>query len=316
MCLYRELLSIRLTDVTPIEIFYSERYHYPLPDHHRFPIDKYVLVKEQLLYQGLITEAQLTDPGLIDEEAILLVHTPDYWQQVKTCTLPPQMVRRIGLPNTEISVNRARNSVAGTLKAAQSALQNGIGMNLAGGTHHAYPERGEGFSTLNDIAIAASFLLKHKMVQKALIIDLDVHQGNGNALIFADNPAVFTFSMHGKDNYPLKKEKSDLDIALPTGAGDKEYLDLLQQTLPTLLRQHQADIAFFQAGVDVLATDKLGKLALTKEGCYARDKLVFQTCKSLGVPVTSCMGGGYSVRMADILDAHCNTFRAAVELFG
>ncbi|WP_277482952.1 histone deacetylase [Catalinimonas alkaloidigena] len=302
--------------MSSIEIFYSERYHYNLPEQHRFPIDKYVLVKEQLLYQGLITESQLIDPGLISEEAILLVHTPEYWQQVKSCTLSPRMVRRIGLPNTEISVKRAMNSVAGTLKAAESALRKGIGMNLAGGTHHAYPDRGEGFSTLNDIAIAASYLLRNHLIKKALIIDLDVHQGNGNAFIFAENSAVITFSMHGTDNYPLKKEKSVLDIALPTGTDDEVYLGMLKKTLPRLIEQHQPEIAFFQAGVDALATDKLGKLSLTKDGCFQRDRFVFQTCKTYGLPVASCMGGGYSVRMADIVDAHCNTFRAAVELFG
>ncbi|WPP49934.1 histone deacetylase family protein [Catalinimonas niigatensis] len=304
-----------MIDLKPIDIFYSERFHYPLPEGHRFPIDKYVLVKEQLLYQGIITEDQLIDPGLIDEAAILLVHTAEYWQQVKTLTLPPPMVRRIGLPNTEVSVNRARNSVAGTLRAAEAALLNGVGMNLAGGTHHAYLDRGEGFSTLNDIAIAASFLLSQQQVNNILIIDLDVHQGNGNAFIFAGHPSVFTFSMHAQDNYPLKKEKSDLDIALPSGTSDDEYLDVLQHTLPHLFETHQPDLVFFQAGIDVLATDKLGKLALTKQGCLQRDRMVFQTCKKYGAPVASCMGGGYSPRMADIVDAHCNTFRAADEAF-
>lgn len=299
-----------------IRIFYSEKYHYPLPDHHRFPIDKYVLTKEQLLHQGIIAEDQLGDPGLVDEESILLVHTSEYWQQVKTLSLPPKMVRRIGLPNTKISVNRARNSVAGTLKAARSALKDGIGMNLAGGTHHAYPDRGEGFSTLNDIAISAKRLLKDRLISKVLIVDLDVHQGNGNAFIFADDPSVFTFSMHGKDNYPLKKEKSDLDIALPTGTEDEEYLKILADTLPRLFKQQQPDLVFFQAGVDVLATDKLGKLSLSKEGCLRRDRLVFKTCADYDVPIATCMGGGYSVRMADIVDAHCNTFAAATETFG
>jgi acetoin utilization deacetylase AcuC-like enzyme len=298
-----------------IRIFYSEKYHYPLPEHHRFPIDKYVLTKEQLLYQGIIAEDQLFDPGLVDEESILLVHTNEYWQQIRTLSLPPRMVRRIGLPNTEISVNRARNSVAGTLAAARAALQQGIGMNLAGGTHHAYPDRGEGFSTLNDIAIASKRLLRDGLVRKVLIVDLDVHQGNGNASIFADDPRVFTFSMHGKDNYPLKKEKSDLDIALPTATGDEEYLKILEDTLPTLLEQ-QPDLVFFQSGVDVLETDKLGKLSLTKDGCLQRDRIVLRSCTRYGVPVATCMGGGYSARMADIVDAHCNTFVAANEFFG
>lgn len=299
-----------------IRIFYSEKYHYPLPEHHRFPIDKYVLTQEQLLYQGIIAEDQLADPGLVDEESILLVHTSEYWQQVKSLSLSPRMLRRIGLPNTEISVNRARNSVAGTLEAAKAALQYGIGMNLAGGTHHAYPEWGEGFSTLNDMAITARRLLKDGFIRKALIVDLDVHQGNGNAFIFADDARVFTFSIHGKDNYPLRKEKSDLDIPLPSGTGDDAYLRILGQTLPRLFESQQPDLVFFQAGVDVLATDKLGKLSLSKEGCMRRDRLVFKTCANYGVPIATCMGGGYSVRIADIVDAHCNTFIAATEVFG
>jgi len=299
-----------------IPIFYSEKYHYPLPENHRFPIDKYILTKEQLLHRGIIGEDQLADPGLIDEASILLVHTPEYWHQVKTLGLPPRMVRRIGLPNTEVSVLRARNSVAGTLSAARSALRQGIGMGLAGGTHHAYPDRGEGFSTLNDIAISARCLLQEGKVQKILIVDLDVHQGNGNAFIFGEDPEVFTFSMHGKDNYPLKKEKSDLDIALPSGTEDKEYLNRLTTTLPRLFEQDRPDLVFFQSGVDVLATDKLGKLSLTKEGCLQRDRIVFSTCFEYEVPVCTCMGGGYSTRMADIVDAHCNTFAAAAEIFG
>jgi acetoin utilization deacetylase AcuC-like enzyme len=300
----------------PIRIFYSEKYHYPLPEHHRFPIDKYILTKEQLIYQGIITEDQLAEPGLIDEASILLVHTLEYWQQVSSLSLPPRMVRRIGLPNTDISVKRARNSVAGTLKAAKAALQYGVGMNLAGGTHHGYPDRGEGFSTLNDIAIAARVLQRDRFIQKALIVDLDVHQGNGNAFIFAGDASVFTFSMHGKDNYPLQKETSDLDIALPSGTNDKAYLQLLEDKLSLLIEAEQPELVFFQAGVDVLATDKLGKLSLSKEGCLQRDRLVFHTCARYGVPVASCMGGGYSVRIADIIDAHCNTFMAATEVFG
>ncbi|WKN32506.1 histone deacetylase [Porifericola rhodea] len=299
----------------PIQIFYSEKYHYALPEGHRFPIDKYVLVKEQLLYQGIIQPEQLNDPGLVEDETIYLVHTQEYWQQVKSLNLPPCMVRRIGLPNTDVSVLRARCSVNGTIKAAQAALKNGIGMNLAGGTHHAYPDRGEGFSTLNDIAIASTFLLKEELVKRILIIDLDVHQGNGNAFIFGQNPFVFTFSMHGKDNYPIPKENSDLDIALSTGTGDKEYLEILGRTLPDLFIHHCPDIVFYQAGVDVLETDKLGKLSLTKEGCLTRDRIVFQACQKYGVPLATSMGGGYSAKIADIVDAHSNTFKVAHEIF-
>jgi acetoin utilization deacetylase AcuC-like enzyme len=298
-----------------ISIFYSERYHYRLPENHRFPIDKYLLTKEQLIYQGIISESQLFEPGLASEEDILRIHTEEYWQQVKTLSLPPRMVRRIGLPNHEISVQRARNSVAGTLEASRAALQYGIGMNLAGGTHHAYPDRGEGFSTLNDIAIAIMHLLHHQQISRALIVDLDVHQGNGNAFIFQNNPAVFTFSMHGKDNYPLKKEQSDLDIALPSGTGDNDYLEILRKTLPRLIREHRPDIIFYQSGVDVLATDKLGKLSLSRNGCRKRDRSVLQLCRQNDMPIATCMGGGYSVRISDIVNAHCQTFEEAMDIF-
>lgn len=299
-----------------IQLFFSEQYLYKLPEHHRFPIDKYILTKEQLLYQGIILPHQLNDPGLIDDSSVLLIHTPEYWQQVKTLSLDPRMIRRIGLPLTLVSVNRARSSVAGTLQAGLSALENGVSMNLAGGTHHAYPAKGEGFSILNDIAIASMHLLQQNKVKKILIVDLDVHQGNGNAYIFHHNSAVFTFSMHGKENYPLKKETSDLDIDLPTGTQDEDYLSILSYQLPKLIDHHQPDLIFYQSGVDVLATDKLGKLALTKQGCKARDYIVFEQSERHQIPVAITMGGGYSERMADIVDAHCNTLQAAVEVYG
>lgn len=299
-----------------IQLFFSDQYLYKLPEHHRFPIDKYILTKEQLLYQGIILPHQLRDPGRINEASVLLVHTSAYWRQIRTLSLDPRMIRRIGLPLTPVSVNRARSSVAGTLQAGLSALENGVSMNLAGGTHHAYPDRGEGFSMLNDIAIASMHLLKQKRVKKILIVDLDVHQGNGNAYIFHDNPAVFTFSMHGKENYPLKKEKSDLDIDLPTGTQDGDYLAALSYQLPKLIDRHKPDLIFYQSGVDVLATDKLGKLALTKQGCKTRDLIVFAQSEHYQIPVAITMGGGYSARMADIVDAHCNTLQAAMEVFG
>ena len=231
-----------------ISIYFSDQHLYALPEHHRFPIDKYILVKEQLLYQGVIQASQLIDPGLCSEEDILRVHTTEYWQAVKTLTLAPRIVRRIGLPNTEVSVRRAQNSVAGTIMAAEAALQTGLGINLAGGTHHAYPDRGEGFSTLNDIAIASRRLIARKQVERILIIDLDVHQGNGNALIFQDDPAVFTFSMHGKDNYPLKKEQSDWDIALLTGTDDSTYLSILEDALPQLFARQNPQLVFLSVG--------------------------------------------------------------------
>lgn len=294
---------------------YTDRYLLDLPADHKFPISKYALVREQLLYEGSITEAHLFDPGLCSEEDILAIHTAAYWQKVKHLTLDKHEVRRIGLPLNEQLVRRSLSSSSGTLKTALHALEHRAAVNLAGGTHHAFSYKGEGFCVLNDIAIAASHLLRHQLAQQILVIDLDVHQGNGTAQIFQQEPRVFTFSMHGADNYPLKKEKSDLDIALPSGIKDEEYLSILYKTVPVLIKQHQPDFIFYQAGVDVLATDKLGKLGLSKQGCRDRDKFVLETCAQLGIPLAITMGGGYSARLADIVDAHCNTFRLALEIF-
>ncbi len=299
-----------------LKIAYSDRYLLNLPLDHKFPIQKYALVRDQLLYEGTITEENLFDAGFCTDEEVLAVHTAEYWHKIKTLSLSEREIRRIGLPLNQRLVERSLSSSAGTLQAALLALKNGIGMNIAGGTHHAFTDRGEGFCVLNDIAIAARHLLQQKLVQKILVVDLDVHQGNGTAQVFSGEEAVFTFSMHGADNYPLKKEKSDLDIALPVGTGDAAYLKILSEVLPRLIAEQKPEFIFFQAGVDVLATDKLGKLALTRQGCKQRDELVLTTCARLQIPVAVSMGGGYSHRMADIVEAHCNTFRLAMNLFG
>jgi acetoin utilization deacetylase AcuC-like enzyme len=298
-----------------LRLAYSDKYLYTLPEGHRFPIIKYELVKDQLIYQGIIQVSQVVDPGLVEERDILRVHDEAYWQQIKDRTLDEKARRKIGLPLTEMSVNRARNSVAGTIAASDWALQDGLGINLAGGTHHAYCSHGEGFSVLNDLAIAAARLLESNRVSQVLVIDLDVHQGNGTASIFQQDPRVFTFSMHGKDNYPLKKESSDLDLEIPTGTGDERYLDLLDYQLSKLFPKVKPGIVFYQSGVDVLDTDKLGKLSLSKRGCMQRDELVFRYCRRYDVPTVITMGGGYSERVADIVDAHCNTIKVAIDFW-
>lgn len=298
-----------------IKIAYSDRYLLDLPKDHKFPIQKYALIKDQLLYEGTIEEANLYDAGLCTEEQVLAVHTWEYWHKIKTLSLDVHEVRRIGLPLNQRLVDRSLSSSCGTLKAALSALGNGISLNIAGGTHHAFTYKGEGFCVLNDIAIAACHLLQRRLAHKILIVDLDVHQGNGTAEVFRNNPQVFTFSMHGADNYPLKKETSDLDIALKSYTDDKNYLQILKQTLPNLIEQQKPDFIFYQSGVDVLATDKLGKLALTRQGCRTRDELVLELCAGKQIPVAVAMGGGYSERMADIVEAHCNTFRVAFDIF-
>jgi acetoin utilization deacetylase AcuC-like enzyme len=294
----------------------SARYTLDLPAGHRFPIAKYELIREQLLWQGIATAQDFYDPGLCAEEDVLRVHTAEYWHKVRDQQLSAAEVRRLGLPQSERLVLRSLSSSAGTVQSARRALRDGVALNLAGGTHHAFADRGEGFCVLNDIAIAAAHLLYHGLARQVLVVDLDVHQGDGTASIFQAEPRVFTFSMHAGANYPLRKEQSDLDIALALGTDDEAYLAQLTATLPALLSQVQPDFVFFQAGVDVLATDKLGKLALTKAGCRARDEFVLGLCRQQGLPVAVSMGGGYSERIGDIVDAHCNTFRVAYELFG
>ncbi|MTI20731.1 histone deacetylase [Fulvivirga sp. RKSG066] len=298
-----------------VKFAFSDKYLYKLPEGHRFPIEKYELVKEQLLHEGTIEPSQLYDPGLATDDQILKVHTKDYWQSLRTLTLDKKAVRKIGLPVTEKSLNRARNSVAGTISAAHNALKSSVGVNLAGGTHHAYADHGEGFCVLNDIAISATDLINSRLVHKVLVVDLDVHQGNGTAKIFENNPDVFTFSMHGENNYPLHKEQSDLDIPLPYQCDDDTYLRLLQSHLPDLINSVQPDIIYFQAGVDVLASDKLGKLSLTRDGIKMRDQIVISSCKEQSIPLVITMGGGYSERLPDLVEAHCTTFRIAVSTY-
>ncbi|MBC6989455.1 histone deacetylase [Hymenobacter sp. BT491] len=294
----------------------SDRYLLDLPPGHRFPIAKYELIREQLLWQGIAPPEDFYDPGLCDLDDVLRVHTREYWEKVRDQCLSPAEVRRLGLPQSEQLVRRSLTSSAGTVQSARRALRDGIGLNLAGGTHHAFADHGEGFCVLNDIAIAAAYLLHHGLARQVLVVDLDVHQGDGTASIFRDEPRVFTFSMHAGANYPLRKEQSDLDLELHLGIEDAAYLALLRVTLPRLLQKVQPDFIFFQAGVDVLKTDKLGKLALTLRGCRQRDEFVLGLCHQHGLPVAVSMGGGYSERIADIVDAHCNTFRVAYELWG
>lgn len=299
-----------------IKLAFSDKYIYELPEGHRFPIAKYVLVKEQLLYRGEVEPEQLLDPGLCPPELITRVHSNAYWQKLESLNLSPKEARKIGIPLTSLSLQRAQNSVAGTVAATTEAYRSGVGINIGGGTHHAYAGHGEGFCILNDLAIAARYLLDKGQTSKVLIVDLDVHQGNGTAAIFQQEERVFTFSIHGQDNYPLYKEQSDLDIALPSGTGDREYLRILEARLPDLISNLKPDFIFYQAGVDVLETDKLGKLSLSKEGCLQRDLLVIQHCKDHDIPLVITMGGGYSQRLADVVDAHARTFTAALQAYG
>ncbi len=304
-----------------IRIAYDPIYQHPLPngpngEPHRFPMAKYELIPAQLLREGTATEAQLFRPVEIEERWILTTHTAAYWSDLKTGHLSVKMVRKIGFPWSEELVRREKIITQGTIDCCHFARHQGVAFNVAGGTHHAYPDRGEGFCLLNDVAIASNYLLLNGLSRKIQIIDLDVHQGNGTAVIFRNEPRVFTFSMHGRENYPLHKEHSDLDVELPTGCRDDEYLTKLRTTLPTLLDAQRPDFLFFIAGVDILQTDKLGKLAVSREGCRERDRLVLTEAKTRGLPLVVTMGGGYSTRLADIVEAHCNTYRLAEATFG
>lgn len=298
-----------------MRIAWSPVYKYELPPGHRFPMMKYELLPEQLLYEGTIQQAQIFEPGFLHEADALLTHTPEYWRKMNTVDFTPKEERLIGFPLNDKFVVRARHISQGTIESALFALRDGISFNTAGGTHHAYADHGEGYCCFNDQAVAANYLLKHGLAKRILFVDLDVHQGNGTAHIFRSRPEVFTFSMHGERNYPLRKEQSSLDIGLPDGMNDQAYLQLLSMHLPRLLDHVQPDFIFYQAGVDILETDRLGRLKVRREGCKQRDYFVLNEAKRHHIPVQVSMGGGYSHRLADLVEAHANTYRVAAELF-
>ena len=299
-----------------LPIAFAPIFAHPLPVGHRFPMLKYELLPEQLLHEGTATAADFftaTPPPDVD---ILRVHDAGYYERLRQGQLTRQEERAPGFPWSAALFEREITILGGTIEAARQALVHGVAFNIAGGTHHAFRARGEGFCLLNDQAAAAAWLLANApTVQKILIVDLDVHQGNGTAAIFQHEPRVFTFSMHGARNYPARKEISDLDLPLPEGTNDVSYLKLLNETLPRLLDEVQPDFVFYLAGVDVLATDKLGHLALTRDGCRRRDELVLGLCHRYCLPVVVCMGGGYSERIIDIVEAHANTYRVAAGIF-
>lgn len=296
-------------------IAYDPIYSHPLPEGHRFPMLKYELIPGQLLHEGTIQPDNLFTPQPCAEEIILLTHTKEYWNKLKFQTLSASEQRRIGFPQSPELTMREIIITQGTIDCCHYAIENGVSLNIAGGTHHAYADRGEGFCLLNDFAVAANYLLLQQLADKILIIDLDVHQGNGTAVIFNNNPRVFTFSMHGKDNYPFHKELSDLDIALPNGIGDEEYLQVLEENLALLIHQVKPSFAFFLSGVDILHTDKFGKMNISMMGCKRRDEIVFEQLRQNNIPCVVAMGGGYSPDVKTITEAHCNTFRVAKELY-
>ncbi|MDB5193434.1 MAG: histone deacetylase [Segetibacter sp.] len=298
-----------------IKIAFDPIYAHPLPEGHRFPMLKYELIAEQLLHEGTITTENLFAPQPCPKEVVLLTHTAEYLDKLLHQTLTPSEQRKIGFPQSAELTKRELIITQGTIDCCYHAKENGVALNVAGGTHHAFKDRGEGFCLLNDFGVAANYLLRNSLASKILIIDLDVHQGNGTAALFKDDPRVFTFSMHGRHNYPFHKETSDLDVPLEDGIGDDQYLLLLHKHLSQLLKDVKPDFAFYLSGVDILETDKFGKLKVTIEGCRIRDELVFNHLKENNVPCVVAMGGGYSADIKKIVEAHCNTFRTGMQLY-
>jgi acetoin utilization deacetylase AcuC-like enzyme len=298
-----------------LKIAYHPIYRHNLPLGHRFPMGKYDLLYQQLQHEGTCIAENFFEPKIPNNKYFFIVHDPEYVSDLMNITLDPKIARRIGFPLDEVLIEREMTIAGGTIEASEFALTYGISMNIAGGTHHAFTNKGEGFCMLNDQAIGARYLQHKGLVDKILIVDLDVHQGNGTAEIFQNDATIFTFSMHGKSNYPFQKEQSDLDIPLETGVKDEEYLSILKETLPKLIAEQEPDFIYYLSGVDVIESDKLGKLSLTMEGCKERDRFVLQSCKDFNIPVMCSMGGGYSPDIKTIVDAHANTFRLAQDIF-
>ncbi len=293
-----------------LQVAFHKEYIHPIPEGHKFPMEKYQLLPDQLLYEGTVDPSHFFLPTVCSDEQILKTHTADYLCRLSDLKITPREQRISGFVHSEQLILREKRIMEGTRMCAEKAMNCGVAMNVAGGTHHAYSNRGEGFCLLNDQAIAANYLLTQKLVQRILIIDLDVHQGNGTAELFKNSSDVFTFSMHGKNNYPLKKETSHLDIELSDGTRDKEYLYQLEINLGRVVSDFMPDFVFYQSGVDVLETDKLGRLSLSIEGCKSRDEIVINAVKQLEVPLVCTMGGWYSKEIKHIIEAHANTFRA------
>jgi acetoin utilization deacetylase AcuC-like enzyme len=294
-----------------VRIFYADQFVLPLPEGHRFPMAKYALLRERVSAAGLSGGEALRVPSAARDEELLRAHDARYLQRVITGDLEPAEVRAIGFPWTLQMVERSRRSTGATIEACRSALENGVAASLAGGTHHAFRDRGAGYCVFNDAAVAALAMQSEGRVARAVIVDCDVHQGDGTATILADDPSVFTFSIHGAGNFPFYKAQSDLDIALPDAAGDDAYLSSLSHGLYHAFSAAQPDLAIFLAGADPFEDDRLGRLALSKDGLARRDEMVFSLCADLGVPVAVVMAGGYARHIEDSVDIHFNTVRLA-----
>ena len=291
--------------------FYSDHFVLPLPEGHKFPMAKYSKLRERILEQDILAAGDLQEAPPVSWDDLRLVHTEAYVDAVASGTVAADIQRRIGFPWSPQMVERSRRSVGATIAAARAALDDGIAANLAGGTHHAFADRGEGFCVFNDVAVASRALQRDHHARLIAIVDLDVHQGNGTAAIFKDDPSVFTFSMHGDKNFPFKKEISDLDVPLADGTGDGEYLELLRHHLAEVLNRHQPDFVFYLAGADPFEGDRLGRLKMTIDGLRTRDQIVLGACSQARLPVAISMSGGYANDIEAIVTIHSNTIRTA-----
>jgi acetoin utilization deacetylase AcuC-like enzyme len=294
-----------------MKVYYSDRFILPLPEGHRFPIEKYTLLRQRVISNGIVAEGNALISPAVTPEQLMLAHSQEYVQRVFQGELSDKEVRRMGFPWSNGLVERSRRSVGGTIAACRSALEDGVSANLAGGTHHAYPDHGEGYCVFNDCAVAARTMQAEHRGRRVVILDCDVHQGNGTAAIFADDTSVFTFSIHGEKNFPFHKETSDLDIALPDGCQDDAYLEALRYGIEHSLESTKPDLAIYLAGADPFVDDRLGRLALSKLGLAERDRLVFSLCAQAGIPVAVTMSGGYARKVEDTVDIHFQTIQLA-----
>jgi acetoin utilization deacetylase AcuC-like enzyme len=298
-----------------MNIYYSDQFVVPLPEEHRFPMAKYALLRQQVEKNGLAGNTRLLVPPAATDAELLLVHTVEYLEKVKSGSLSEKETRRIGFPWSPELVSRSRRSVGGTIAACRVALVDGVAVNLAGGTHHAYPDHGEGFCVFNDCAVAARVIQTEHRVKHILILDLDVHQGNGTARIFQGDSTVFTLSVHGQKNFPFHKETSDLDIALEDGADDQDYLEAVMQGFKKVDSSFRADFIIYLAGSDPFEGDKLGRMKVSKNGLAERDRLVFSWASQLGLPIAVTMAGGYARNVSDTVDIHFKTVQTAQEFW-
>ncbi len=304
----------RLRYIGQMKAFYSDHFVLPLPEGHRFPMSKYSLLRERVAASSICGPGEMRVPEAVTDAQILRAHDPDYLDRVASGDLTDKEIRRIGFPWSERMVERSRRASGGTVGACLAALEDGFAANLAGGTHHAFPDRGEGYCVFNDSAIAARAAQDAGLVERVVVVDTDVHQGNGTAAILRDVPTVFTFSIHGEKNFPFHKEESDLDVPLPDGTKDEAYLRALGDGLERALDASEADLAIYLAGADPFAGDRLGRLSVTKEGLAERDRTVLEACRERGLPVAVTMAGGYADHVPDTVDVHFQSIERAAEM--